>query len=90
MTLRDIINNMYDDPSNVSLPIIYRTHGPHGEDLLAGKCRWENEELISEDGDTYSLDDEVNYYEFRLDYSEEENIMTPYLVVWYISRWMNG
>lgn len=41
-----------------------RTYGPWGEDILFGYCSWTGEELLSIDGDTYYLDDEIDKYEF--------------------------
>lgn len=63
-------------------PIVYRTYGPDGEDLLAGYCRHVNGKLISEDGDSYSLDDII--CDYCLDYDNDDNV---YLIVWYESEW---
>lgn len=84
MKLRDIIKFYTSEPKQDQfLPIIYRTHGPDGEDILAGFCRWESGQLISEDGDSYSLDDEITDYQIELFHDDEEELMSPYLVVWY-------
>lgn len=34
------------------------------EDCLFGYCRWDGKELISEDGDSYFLEEEIVKYEF--------------------------
>ena len=44
--------------------ITVRTYDPDGEDMLFGYCSWDGEKLISIDGDTYYLDDEIDKYEF--------------------------
>lgn len=41
-------------------------------DLFTGACRWNDNKLISLDGDDYSLDEEISKY----DYNEELNQLT--------------
>lgn len=41
-----------------------------GADILIGFCHWTGSELISLDGDSYQLDDEIEKYEF----DEEGNL----------------
>lgn len=54
---------------------MYRTWIDNETDILFGYCKYINGELISEDGDIYSLDDEIEAYEYCEDIDE--------LVVWY-------
>lgn len=35
-----------------------------GNDMLFGYCHWIKRELISDDGDTYSVEEDVIKYEF--------------------------
>ena len=65
------------------IPIMYRTYSPDGEDILAGYCRWERGEVISEDGDTYSLNDEI----IKADTWRHVDTDIAWLVVWYESKW---
>lgn len=46
------------------------------EDTLFGYCRWDGRNLISEDGDSYDLDDEIVKWEIRI-FNEE-----PFIVYW--------
>ena len=46
------------------------------EDVLFGYCRWDGSNLISEDGDSYDLDDEIVKWEIRI-FNEE-----PFIVYW--------
>lgn len=64
--------------------IMYRTNSPveAEEDMLMGYCRYENGNLISLDGDSYCLDDEIVKYEMSKDDNGNE-----YLVVWTESEW---
>lgn len=43
--------------------ISYRTYLPDGTDCFIGCCKYINDELISLDGDTYSLKDQILKYE---------------------------
>lgn len=56
-----------------------RTNDPFGEDMLFGYCHWTGIELISGDGDSYYLDDEISKYEFDKETGE--------LIYWIISEW---
>ena len=56
-----------------------RTNDPFGEDMLFGFCHWIDSELISADGDTYSIEEEIYKYEFN------ENGQLTY---WIISEWI--
>lgn len=69
MTVRDAVQTLRINEKFV----IYRTYGPGGEDLFAGICKYDGEELIPYDGDNYSLDDEI--IGLKLD--------SQYLTVWY-------
>ena len=83
MKLRDILPRNNDIP----LKIIVRTYDPFGEDMLFGFCRWENGELISEDGDSYDLDDEV----IRFEMTYNPNKFCEYLLTyWFESEWTTG
>lgn len=71
LTLKDIL------PKH-SIDIQVRTYAPDGEDMLFGLCHWNGTELISVDGDNYSVNDEVSKYlfdEFGLTY-------------WFESEWI--
>lgn len=73
MTLKDILSDY---------PIEYievRTNDPWGDDMLFGYCHWTGTELISGDGDSYYLDEEINKYEL-----DEEN---GKLIYWIVSEW---
>lgn len=76
MKLKDLL--MIGSPVNVT----YRTFGPNGEDLLAGYCFWDGASLVSRDGDTYDVEDEINGYVWS---PEKDN-----LTVWYESKWVYG
>lgn len=57
MKLREIVEgNEYPE-------IEVRVYGPDGQDMLMGYCSYINGELKSLDGDSYSLDAEINEYE---------------------------
>lgn len=56
-----------------------RTNDPWGGDMLFGYCHWTGESLVSGDGDSYYLEEEIYKYE----YDEENN----YLTYWIISEW---
>ena len=46
------------------------------EDTLFGYCAWDGEKLISHDGDSYDLNDEIVKWEIRV-FNEE-----PFIVYW--------
>ena len=74
MTVRDAVQSL-----NVSEKfVIYRTYGPDDEDIFAGICKYDGEQLIPYDGDDYSLDDEI--IGLKLD--------DKYLTVWYKYEWL--
>lgn len=60
MTLRDIL------PKAPVENIMVRANAPEhiGGDMLLGYCAWDGNRLVSLDGDSYCLDDEVVRYEF--------------------------
>lgn len=73
MKLKDILPN---HPVDIQV----RTNDPFGEDMWFGCCHWTGTELISGDGDSYSIDDEVYKYEFDKDgYS---------LTYWFEGNWI--
>lgn len=75
MKVKDIL------PKN-SIDIMVRTNPPKNciyEDLLLGYCKWDGEKLISLDGDSYSIEDEILKYEYENDGS---------LTYWIISEWV--
>lgn len=74
MTLNDILPGR-------KITIEYRTHGPLGDDILCGRCKWDGKELISLDSDEYFTDDIISSYEWN---------GPDYLIVWYLSRWVTG
>ena len=73
MKLKDILPAHY-------INIQARTYGPNGEDMLFGYCHWTSTELVSDDGDNYSIEEEIVKYEFD-DYG---------LVYWFESEWIGG
>lgn len=78
MQLKEIIKILPYDIINFE----YRVYGTLPDekkiDMLAGYCRWENNNLISLDYDSYSVYDEIDRYE----------IVDPgYVRVWYEGRW---
>ena len=82
MRLRDILDKYHSGDIYIS----YRTNGPNGEDLFAGACLWDGKKLIPLDGDGYSLDDVITYYEMY----DDENDEDKFLAVWYKSNWTCG
>lgn len=80
-TLKDILI----EQNLENIDIMYRTNSPieAEEDMLMGYCRYENETLISLDGDSYYFDDEVVKYEMSKDDNGNE-----YLIVWIESEWV--
>ena len=91
MKLRDIllnVNKIIQFEEEYPLEIIVRTNSPFdGEDMLFGFCSWDGYDLISEDGDSYDLDDEVVKYELHADFSKENPY---YLIYWFKSEWTTG
>lgn len=73
MKLKDILPNY--PLENIEV----RTNNPFGEDILFGFCSWTGIDLISEDGDSYYLDEEIVKYEF-----DEKN---KELIYWIVSEW---
>ena len=73
MKLKDILPNHH-------INIQARTYSPDGEDMLFGYCHWTGTELVSDDGDNYSVEEEVAKYEFD-DWG---------LVYWFESEWISG
>ena len=73
MKLRDIL------PDYPLKNIEVRTNDPWGEDMLFGLCHWTGVTLVSGDGDSYYLDEEITKYEF-----DEENRQLTY---WIYSKW---
>lgn len=73
MKLKDILPNY--PLENIEV----RTNNPFGEDMLFGFCSWTVTDLISEDGDSYYLDEEIVKYEF-----DEKN---KELIYWIVSEW---
>lgn len=49
------------------------------DDMLFGYCAWDGENLISLDGDSYELDDEITKYEF----DESGNLTYWFYAEWY-------
>lgn len=74
MKLKDILPNHPIDT------IMVRTNDPHGGDTLFGYCHWTGTELVSDDGDSYYIDDEIYKYEFNED--------KTFLTYWFMSNWM--
>ena len=76
--LRDLL------PANENVSIEYRCNAPKcddEDDMLFGACYWDGKELISEDGDSYYLNDVIEKYMWN----EEEY---PYdLTVWIEVKW---
>lgn len=64
----------------IALTIEYRCNEPKefGGDMLFGHCYWDGEELISGDGDSYYLDDEIEKFELR---------EPGYITVWIEVEW---
>lgn len=73
MKVRDIL------PDYPLKNIEVRTNDPFGEDMLFGFCHWTGVTLVSGDGDSYYLDEEITKYEF-----DEENRQLTY---WIYSEW---
>lgn len=71
MKLKDIL------PNHPIGQIEVRTNDPWGEDMLFGYCAWTGNELISLDGDTYSIEEEITNYMWD----------AHDLVYWFRSEW---
>ena len=84
MTTGDAVRAYARKADAEGLEIEYRTYGPNGEDLFAGLCRFEGGELISEDGDSYRMDDEIVGSEVG-----RTTDGTPLLTVRYESKWIS-
>jgi len=85
MKLREIIKKV-SNPERKRLEINYRTHTPYDRDVLVGICHYDypTGELISDDGDSYYLDDEMDGYDiFTDEFSGDQ-----FLMVWYESEWV--
>ena len=66
MKLKDILPDHY-------IKIQARTTDPFGDDLLFGYCHWTGTELVSDDGDSYSIEEEIvkyKRYRYRRSYAE--------------------
>ena len=57
MKLKDILPDHHID-------IQVRTTDPFGKDMLFGFCHWTGTELVSNDGDSYYIDEEISKYKF--------------------------
>ena len=74
MKLKDILPNY--PLENIEV----RTNSPLEEDMLFGFCHWTGSELVSADGDSYYVDEEITKYEF---YEGGQK-----LTYWIISEWV--
>lgn len=80
MTLSDVLKKFNNKNFDV---IEYRTNAPAGseeKDMLAGMAAYKNKMLVSLDGDSYHLSDEITKYEL---------FKEGWLTVWYESVWVN-
>ena len=73
MLLKDLLPNR-------PIKIMVRTYDPDGNDMLFGYCHWTGTELISDDGDSYSIYDEVDKYEL--------NAYGYDLIYWFEANWI--
>lgn len=73
LKLKDILPNHY-------INIQVRTYTSFDEDIFFGSCHWSGTKLISDDGDDYSIDDEILKYEFSKDGKQ--------LTYWFKSEWI--
>ena len=80
MIMRRMINEIKRYTSGHYINIMARTTDPWGDDLLFGYCHWTGTELVSDDGDSYSVEEEVVKYEFD-DYG---------LAYWFESKWIGA
>lgn len=76
MKLKDLLKN-------TEVHITYRTNSPleDEEDMLFGYCTWTGKQLISGDGDNYSIEDIIEKFAWTSDSD---------LIVWFESRWITG
>lgn len=85
MTLRKILQHFEGD---AMIPISVRCNSPDEfeEDMLYGRCYYDpiTDDLFSADGDSYSLDTEIEKYSVGL--------LEPYneLIVWINVEWSSG
>jgi hypothetical protein len=70
--------------SDNRLAIEYRTIHPEYGDILTGSCHWNGTELIPDDGDIYSIEDEIEKYVFIQRYDGLPDDLT----IWYKSDWV--
>lgn len=61
MKIKDIL------PGRPINEIVYRMRGDGVEDELFGYCAWDGNRLISLDGDSYYLDEEILEYKYNDD-----------------------
>ena len=73
-TLRELL------PQTPIHNIMVRTNDPYGGDMLFGYCEWDGKNLVSLDGDDYSLDEPVMKHEFHPGEINE-------MVYWIHSEW---
>lgn len=66
--------------------ICVRTYDPDGNDMLFGYCHWTGKELISDDGDTYSVEEDVAKFEF----SADKRKLTYWFEPNWLSNWWEG
>lgn len=82
MTLKDVVSCYTGD---TLIPIIIRCNSPvHDEyDMLYGYCSYDpiTKELLSEDGDDYSLDSVIENFQVAKDQA---------LTVWVHAEWVSG
>lgn len=81
MKVRDILPA---NPINIMVRVFLPEHlcDDLEQDTLFGYCEWNGTELISCDGDSYELDDEIIRWEINV-YEGE-----PYIVYWIKTEWM--
>ena len=85
--LKEILNCLDESNTPDELEIQYRTRidtDDGVQDILAGYCKYDFEtgQLISEDGDNYSLNDKIVDYVTEY-YDLEDEDSGVYLIVWY-------
>ena len=91
--LKEILEYLDESESPDELEIQYRTRvetEDEVQDIFAGTCRYDFEtgQLISEDGDNYSLNDRIVDYVYEY-YDPEDEDAGVYLIVWYESGDVN-
>ena len=82
MKLREILQRINRDIPFISYRTFVSLNTDDDTDIFAGACEYKDGEIISLDGDSYSLEDEISAYE----YDKQNNI----LAVWYKSKWIRG